>query len=77
MDRPGSGDQYLTESDGGDKTFSDTGTLVGTGRKDEETKSEASERINSKHETPAYRRAGEIRISDLLISGGLRHDTKG
>jgi len=37
MDRPGSGDQYLSESDGGDKAFSDTGTLVGTGRKDEET----------------------------------------
>jgi hypothetical protein len=40
MDRPGSGDQYLTESDGGDKTFSDTGTLVGTGREDEEAKGE-------------------------------------
>ena len=38
MDRPGSGDQYLTESDGRDKTFPDTGTLVGTGREDEEAK---------------------------------------
>jgi hypothetical protein len=36
MDCPGSGDQYLTESDGGDKTFSDTRTLVGAGREDEE-----------------------------------------
>ena len=42
MDRPGTGDQYLTESDGGDKTFSDTGALVGTGGEDEKTQGEAS-----------------------------------
>ncbi len=65
MDRPGFGDQYLTESDGGDQTFPNTGAFVGTGREDEETKGEAFERINSKHET---RNSKQARIFNVRMT---------
>ena len=55
MDRPGSGDQYHTEPDGGNKEIWNSWAVVGTGGKNEETKGETALRIyNFEAQNPKF-----------------------